>query len=245
MDIHKIKAEIRKQIWEEMERKNIARFPRPVFGRIPNFIGAEIAAEKLRRLKEWEKAEVIFVNPDSPQKPVRANVLRDGKTLIMASPRIKKGFILIDSKKVPLNKIEYAATIKGAFRFGRIVHPSEIMVDMKVTGCVAVDRKGGRLGKGHGYSDIEYGILREYGAIDEKTPIVTTVHDIQIVDYIPMTEHDMPVDIIATPTQVIYTNTKYKKPSGINWSEVTKEMLESIPLLKELAAKLGRDLNKS
>jgi len=34
---------IRKRIWDLMEAKDIARFPRPVHHRIPNFDGAEIA----------------------------------------------------------------------------------------------------------------------------------------------------------------------------------------------------------
>jgi len=38
------KDQIRKQIWYLMEERNIARFPRPLHGRIPNFIGAEQAA---------------------------------------------------------------------------------------------------------------------------------------------------------------------------------------------------------
>ena len=105
---------------------------------------------------------------------------------------------------------------------------------MKITGSVAVSPKGGRVGKGGGYSDLEYGILKEYGAIDEKTPIITTVHDIQIVDDIPMTEHDMPVDVIITPTKIIRTNTKCNKPKGILWEHLTEEKIEKIPLLKHL-----------
>jgi 5-formyltetrahydrofolate cyclo-ligase len=64
-----------------MEEKNIAAFPRPVYYRIPNFIGAEKAAQNLRSLPEYESARMIFCNPDSPQRPVRETVLRDGKTL--------------------------------------------------------------------------------------------------------------------------------------------------------------------
>ena len=102
---------------------------------------------------------------------------------------------------------------------------------MKVTGCVAVDKKGGRLGKGHGYSDLEWGILSELGIVDRNTVTATTVHDIQIVDEIPMHDHDFPLDIIATPTQTIHTNTPYKKPLGIYWERV-RERINEIPLLE-------------
>jgi len=234
MSVEVDKDKIRREIWEKMERLNIARFPRPVFGRIPNFVGAEKAAELLRTLPEWKKAETIFINPDSPQHAVRALALIDGKKVIMSSPRIRKGFLLLDPDKIPPGVYWRATTIKGAFRWGKTVYPSQIKVDMKVAGSVAVDSKGGRIGKGHGYSDIEYGILREYDAIDEDAPIVTTVHDIQVVEFIPMTDHDMPIDIVVTPTRVIRTNTTYPKPKGIYWELLSEKDIEEIPLLKEL-----------
>jgi 5-formyltetrahydrofolate cyclo-ligase len=45
-----------------------------------------------------------------------------------------------------------------------------------------------------------------------------TVHDKQLVDDIPVEKlliHDVPVDIICTPTQVILTNTAIPKPQGL------------------------------
>lgn len=38
---------IRKRVWDLMEARNIAQFPRPVHHRIPNFVGAHIAAQKV------------------------------------------------------------------------------------------------------------------------------------------------------------------------------------------------------
>jgi len=238
-DIRGIKRSIRERIWRLMEEKDIARFPRPVFGRIPNFVGAERAAENLRKTAEWKKSETIFVNPDSPQKQVRFFALVDSKKLIMASPRIKKGFILLDPNHIKPAVYHHAVTIRGAFRYGKIVEPQQIdYIDMKVAGCVAVDPKGGRLGKGHGYSDLEWGILSEFGLVDDKTVTATTVHDMQIVEEIPMTSHDFPIDIIATPTKVIYTNTPYKKPKGIFWEEAM-ERVDEIPLLYQLCVRKG------
>lgn len=217
-----------------MEKEGIARFPLPCKGRIPNFIGAEKASGKLRHLPEYKNAKIIFCNPDSPQRPVREMILRDNKILVMATPRLKEGLLILDPSKIPKNKYREASTIRGAFKLGAKTHPSKIKIDVKITGSVAVSPKGGRVGKGGGYSDLEYGILREYGAVDERTPIITTVHDIQVVDNIPMTEHDMPIDIIVTPTKIIRTNTKYKKPRGILWEHLTKEKVEQIPLIKHL-----------
>ena len=243
MDVAEVKRRIRESIWRKMEELGIARFPRPVYGRIPNFAGAEKAAYRLARTKEWERCEIVFVNPDSPQKHVRRLALLDGKKVVMASPRIKKGFLLLDPNRIPSWAIDRASTISGAFRYGRQIHPSETpFIEMKVTGCVAVDLKGGRLGKGHGYSDIEWGILSEYGLVSEKTITATTVHDIQIVDHIPMMENDFPIDIIATPTRIHYTHTPYRKPRGIIWRLVMRRIKE-IPLLEELFAKRKKSVD--
>lgn len=38
---------IRKRIWDTMEAQNFAQNPRPVHHRIPNFVGASVAAEKV------------------------------------------------------------------------------------------------------------------------------------------------------------------------------------------------------
>jgi len=90
------------------------------------------------------------------------------------------------------------------------------------------------VGKGGGYSEIECGILRELNLIDEKTPIATTVHEVQVLEKIPTEEHDIPVDIIITPERIIETKTKYPRPKGIFWKKVTEKMLQDIPVLKKL-----------
>ena len=108
-----LKNEIRIRIWDAMLQKKVARPPLPPHNRIPNFVGAEKASGLLTTLKEWKNAEIVKVNPDSPQRSVRFKTLKAGKLLLMPTPRIKEGFILLDPKKIPdCNK---ASTIKGAF----------------------------------------------------------------------------------------------------------------------------------
>ncbi len=211
----------------------MARFPRPIRGRIPNFVGAEKAAERIRTLPEYRSARVIFCNPDSPQAPVRRMALADGKLVVMATPRLRSGLLLLDPEQIPARDYRKAATIRGAFRFGRPVEPWDIKVDLKVVGSVAVSRDGARLGKGHGYSDLEYAILREVGTIGPDTPVVTTVHDLQVLEYIPRSKHDVPVDVIATPTRLFRTP-RQEKPTGIDWEKISDELLEEIPLLRRL-----------
>ncbi len=228
-----------------MEERNIARFPRPVFGRIPNFIGAEEAASRLINTNMFRNAKVVKVNPDSPQRPVREAVLRNGKLLVMPTPRISKGFLLINPRELHPSSYEYASTISGAFRYGKIVEPENLPeVDLVVVGSTVVSIYGERLGKGEGYSELEYGILIEYYKLLPEVPIVTTVHDVQIVDsHIPLEPWDFTVDYIFTPTREIKTVGERIRPPGILWEYLDDKKLNAIPLLKEL--KLRKELYKN
>jgi len=156
-----------------MEEKGIACFPLPLKDRIPNFEGSEKAAELLRSLPEWRNAKIIMANPDYAQHRIRENALIDGKILIMATPRLRKGFVKIDPAKVK-GKESFASTIKGSLKYGEDIGYKTPRPDMKIVGSVAVDFLGNRLGKGSGFGD------REIEFAEEKSKnliIVTTVHD--------------------------------------------------------------------
>ena len=233
-EIKKVKQKIREEIWSKLEKSGVARFPKPIWGRIPNFEGSKEAAEKIKMIDEFVDSNVVFCNPDSPQRYIRYHALMMNKTLIMATPKLKLGFLVLEGSKLTVQQKFRASTIRGAFEYGKTVEEiTDKIIDIKITGSVAVTLKGARLGKGGGYSDLEYAILREMGVINENTPIVTSVHELQIVEDIPMTKHDVPVDIILTPERIIKTNNPYPKPKGIYWDEIDKEKLESIPILKK------------
>ena len=72
------KQDIRLKVWDHLERHNLASLPRPVHNRIPNFIGASAAGQKLAQIEEFKSAKVVKVNPDKPQEEVR---LFDGDIL--------------------------------------------------------------------------------------------------------------------------------------------------------------------
>jgi len=231
------KGQIRREIWDLMEQRGIARFPRPVHGRIPNFEGAAQAAERLKELPAWKKARVVKANPDSPQRSVRRLALEQGKVVYMAVPRLREErcFLELDPKK--LKGIEdQASSIKGAFRYGRLVAPEGMRrVDLVVAGSVAVNEEGARVGKAGGYSDLEYALGREFGIVDDNTKTLTTVHPIQVVPYqIEMLRHDFPLDYIITPDGITESRHCYPKPGGIYWEELGQEKIQAIPLLRKL-----------
>ncbi len=195
------KDEIRMKVWKSMMEKRAALPPFPIYGRIPNFKGATEAALKLRGLEEYARARVLLCNPDSPQRPVRENALRDGKTLIVATPRLSRGFVVIEKSEEPL----YHSTIRGIMERGEPVNPGDYNIDLFIAGSVAVSPEGYRLGKGTAYSDIEYRLWQKAGSINDRTIKITTVHDLQVVDFVPREEWDVPMDLIITPTRTIWT----------------------------------------
>jgi 5-formyltetrahydrofolate cyclo-ligase len=196
------KDSVRKMIWNEMITKGISRSDS--YGRIPDFNGSKSAAELLRNTREWKNSGIIFVSPDTAQINVRENCLIDGKTLIMATPKLLNGYIIINPKYVEGSEKE-AASIKGAFNFGTEIE-SFPFVDMVVEGSVAVDMSGGRLGKGGGYGDMEISHLVEVGSININTPVVSTLHDIQVIDDVPIESHDQKINMIVTPQNVFRIN---------------------------------------
>ncbi|KAJ0976870.1 hypothetical protein J5N97_012344 [Dioscorea zingiberensis] len=241
------KWRIRKRVWDLMEAEGIARNPRPVHHRIPNFDGAPAAADLLGGLDAFQKAQCVKVNPDSPQKHVRFLTLTGWKKLLTPQPRLRTGFFsVLDSRMLPPGRINEGCTSVGVAKYGKPIDLDEkIKVDLIVIGSVAVDpRTGARLGKGEGFAELEYGMLRYMGAIDDSTLVVTSVHDKQLVDDIPVDKlliHDVPVDIICTPTQVIFTNTSIPKPQGIYWEKLSPEKLGQIRILRELKKRIEQE----
>lgn len=232
------KQSLRRRVWRRLVARRVARFPFPIDDRIPNFVGAEAAAARAAELPEWKAARRLKCNPDAPQRPLRLHALQDGKIVFMAVPRLSSArcFIRLDPRRLR-GRLAEAATIGGATRLGEAVGPDALgTIDLVVAGSVAVNAKGGRVGKGGGYSDLEWALARELGAVDARTPLLTTVHELQVVrEAIPMTSHDVPVDLIVTPERVIRTRGKRPKPRGIRWKELSAEQVAAMPPLARLA----------
>lgn len=227
--------------------RHAAWFPFPIHDRIPNFVGAERATARLLELPEWKSARRLKCNPDAPQRSLRRAALEAGKLVFMAVPRLRaeRCFIRLDPRKLQ-GKLGEAATIQGASTLGEPVRPEGLgPIDLVVAGSVAVNRRGARVGKGGGYSDLEFAIARELGLVDERTPVVSTVHELQLVrGNIPMTDHDVPLDVIVTPERVIRVERAYPKPRGLDWPKLSDEQIWAMPILASLAKRLPPSAQK-
>jgi 5-formyltetrahydrofolate cyclo-ligase len=231
------KQAVRDRVWALLTRRRVARFPGAV-GRIPNFVGAEAAARRLAESPAWQAARVVKCNPDAPQLPVRVLALKHGKRVFMAVPRLRdeRCFLELDPRRLA-GRERAAASIRGAGRLGKPTRPKDMpKIDLIVAGSVAVRRDGARIGKGGGFSDLEFALLTELGLVGRWTTVATTVHPLQVVrEAIAMRAHDIPLDLIVTPQETIRCPRRHRRPRGIVWSALTDEKLAEVPLLARLA----------
>ncbi|MCX6078324.1 MAG: 5-formyltetrahydrofolate cyclo-ligase [Chloroflexi bacterium] len=239
MGRHAGKDELRHQIWTALKESGDA-IGDP-FGWIPNFVGADKAAARLAELPIWKSAGVVKSNPDAPQAHVRLRALQDGKILYMAVPRLAEDRCFIELTAADLLArgiaLEDAAQWQIAVEIGKRVAFEEMkLIDLAVTGCVAVTRAGGRTGKGAGFADLEFAMLRQFGLLSPGTPIVTTVHSMMVVENerLPIQPHDTFLNWIITPDETIEVVTAGPQPGGIDWDRIRPDQFETIPVLRKL-----------
>ena len=229
-----LKAEIREEIWDQMKSGGLSPTPQ---GTIPTFPDQNKAAERMRRLEIYQRAKTVMVPPDQAQLQVRINAVMDGKRLIMATPGLRDGFYLLKKEAIKVTNLKGAARSSGVRRFGTrlaTTHHEIGTVDLMATGAVAVGIQGGRIGKGSGYFDLEYMILREIGSVNETTPICALVDDCQVLEEVPMEAKDVAVDFICTPTRIITTERSLQRPAKIPWDLLEEKALKGMRPLREL-----------
>ncbi|KFO62980.1 Methenyltetrahydrofolate synthase domain-containing protein, partial [Corvus brachyrhynchos] len=207
--------------------------------------GAPHAATRLLGLQEFQAARTVKINPDAPQRNARFLTLEARKTLLVPTPRLRTGLFnrIVPPPGATKEVLRKCATSQGVKEYSVPVGlDGKAQVDLVVVGSVAVSEKGWRIGKGEGYADMEYAMMVSMGAVQEDTPVVTIVHDCQVLDIAEelLDDHDLTVDYILTPTRTIQTNCKRPKPQGI-----ISEMLGKIPILKTLRSRekqAGKDV---
>ena len=87
----------------------------------------------------------------------------------------------------------------------------------------------------HGLAVLKGALASAAGLIGPRTVTATTVHELQLrpAGTIPLTVHDVPVDLVITPDRVIDCRRQRgpRPQAGICWPELTEEKIAAIPLL--------------
>ena len=230
------KFAVREAVWTALEQAQVVR-ARSVHDKIPDFYGAAAAAQRVFALAVWQQAGALKSNPDKAQRPLRQRALEEGKLLYMAVPRLQQErcFVELDPAVLRCTPAQ-ASTISGAFKYGRPVYVAEMRpVDLVISGSVAVNRQGVRIGKGGGYADLEYGLAAAAGIVSPDTPVITTVHPMQVLaEPLPRTAHDVPLAYAVTPDEIIQCPGDLPHPTGIYWDDLAEDKIAAIPALGKL-----------
>jgi 5-formyltetrahydrofolate cyclo-ligase len=206
---------------------------------IPDFPGSELFPAAIRSLPCFEGDRAVFVTPDNCLEAVRAALIVDGRPLIQTIA-VAIGFHYIAPGSIPHGQEPFAAMLDGALALAEQVDLDFVRslgrLDFVVTGACAVNPNNGvRYGKGHGFFDLEWGILTDLGVVDARTPVIICVHDNQLVDTeLPPAPFDTAGDWVITPSQTIEVKRRHTNPSGIRWDLLDDHYLEEIEPLRHL-----------
>merc|ERR1711920_960457 len=132
---------------------------------IPDFRGSELCAATLKRILPVQSCGQphLFLTPDNSLDKLRIELDKQEVPYIMASGGLKRGILFgaADGHKrveIALHDLEQLAR-KGPF-------------STVVTGVAAVTSDGVRLGKGHGFFDIEWALLSQLKLVSTNTEVV-------------------------------------------------------------------------
>lgn len=237
---------IRQQIWGKLHdvARPDTRFHMNFAEVIPDFEGSETATEHLVQMPRYQSAGYSFITPDNCLVDLRRRMIAEGKTFVMSTYGIYRGFLLMEPGMVPPGAELYAAWLDGMEHFGRPITLEEIAArgrfDFMVTGASAVSRDGVRFGKGHGFFDLEWGMFTDLGLVGEETPVVAAVHDCQVVqEKLHPSPTDILVDYIATPGGLHKVERRAKRPRGVIWDLLDPKQIDQTPPLQELRVMQG------
>ncbi|SPP88255.1 blast:Methenyltetrahydrofolate synthase domain-containing protein [Drosophila guanche] len=234
------KRSLRVQTWKKIQEGKVGIGFNNIFNRIPAFVDADKAAALLIQEEEFKKAEHIKVNIDRALHDFKEQALLADKSVYLPSTRDSSALCL--KVDVPADATEEqkkeALRVQDILKFRtEIGLESKLKLDLVVIGSVVVSREGYRIGRGNGFADLDIGLLIELGAITPDTVIATIVHDLQVVDTLPLDlfqKYDTPVDIIVTPTEVIRVAKRLPRPNGVFWEILSERRLKILPVLQQL-----------
>jgi 5-formyltetrahydrofolate cyclo-ligase len=232
---------IRQKIWTKLADVALpdSRFHMNFAEVIPDFEGSMAATDRVCELAAYQSCRYAFITPDNGLVELRRRLIAAKVPIVVSTYGIYRGFVIIEPGAVPEGHELYAAWLDGLEHFGRPISLSEIAqrgrFDLMVTGASAVSMEGVRFGKGHGFFDLEWGMFTDLGIVDEATPVVAVVHDVQVVEErLFPSPTDIIVDKIATPSRMIEVQRVMKRPRGVRWELLDPKQIADTPPLQEL-----------
>src|SRR5689334_21330657 len=114
------KENIRRQVWIQLHAvaQPDSRFHWDFNRFIPDFDGSATCVERLCNTSIYHFADRVLVTPDNSLTSLHARCLADGKTVIVPTYSLARGFLALSKETVPSGQEAFAATLDGLDVFG-------------------------------------------------------------------------------------------------------------------------------
>lgn len=216
---------------------------------VPNFQKSSIAIDRVLGLDSYKSAAVVFASSDNSLEHLRYRVLKDGKKLLVATRDLRRGFVLIDPRKISEDRYELASCLDGMEKpgVGRHVTLAQLQeegvaVNMFVMGAWVVSRRGSQLWSNGETSRLAWLLLADRGILRTETPVISVVHGCQLVDEEEVEAvdkqnqlEDLQCDYIVSPNEVIQTKEPHRPDTLGTWlDKLHDDLIHNTPPLQEL-----------
>lgn len=197
----------------------------------------------------YKSATTILVTSDNSLEQLRYRALKNGKRVLVATYRLRRGFVLLDPKRIEDARLELAACLDGMEKqgIGRVVSLAQMRdegmaIDMCVTGGLVFNEEGVVLWEGQSLFEVQWALLFDIGVLTTKAPVVAVAHSCQVIDETslnlekikPSKSGEVQCDFVITPEKVIEVEDAVKPKSGVDFDTIDPEALNNIPPLQEL-----------
>ncbi|KAI8937960.1 hypothetical protein NX059_005642 [Plenodomus lindquistii] len=244
-----------KLIWARVYKELIrhampdSRFCYDFLSFTPDFRRSEAAVVHLSELPCYKNASTILATPDNSLEGLRYRALQDGKKVLVATYRLRRGFILLDPTRIEEMEWRYAACLDGMEKpgAGRTMSMAQlrdegVTADMCAIGALALNKQGVIIWEGQSLFEVQWAMLQDIGVLIGNAPVACVVHGCQVVDenalgeerFVPNKKGEVQCDFIVTPEHVLHIENAVNPKGRIDFKTVDPEALDSIPPLQEL-----------
>ncbi|KAJ4398079.1 hypothetical protein N0V91_010483 [Didymella pomorum] len=215
----------------------------------PDFRGSEDAVNRVAELQCYKDAKTVLVTSDNSCEGIRHRALRDGKKVVVGTYRLRRGFVVLDSKSIAESRLEAAASLDGMEKpgIGRRLDLSQlrdegIKIDVCVLGGLVFNEQGVVVWEGSALFEVQWALLQDLKVVNRSALVVAVAHECQVVDE---AQHNLDqikadqsgevqCDFVITPERVLEVKGAVKPSGGVDFTKVDPEALNNIPPLQEL-----------
>ncbi len=188
MDKQRLRRDLQKRLLEMTEERRIAK--------------SKKACQNLISTQQFQSASVIMIFLSFPHEVSTAEAILHawqlGKIVVVPKISWQQRHMI----PVQINSLEtdFSTEVAGLRNPVAGVPVPFDQIDLVVTPALAFDRKGNRLGRGGSFYD------RFFANEELKAPRCGFGFAEQVVDCVPVAEHDKPIDLLVTDEEIIYFN---------------------------------------